>query len=102
MGDTSTLVVAAFAGVLLGAIFFGGLLWTIRKCLSSAWPAALFLCSLLVRMTVTVAGFYFVSHGDWRKVVACLLGFLVARFLVTRFTRTSPEREARRVEGDAA
>jgi len=36
-------------------------------------------------MTVAVAGFYLVSHGDWRKLVACLTGFLLARIAVTRF-----------------
>jgi F1F0 ATPase subunit 2 len=36
-----------------------------------------------------VAGFYFASHGDWRKFVLCLLGFIIARVVVTRLTRTT-------------
>jgi F1F0 ATPase subunit 2 len=38
-------------------------------------------------MAVAVIGFYFVSHGDWRKLVACLAGFLLARIAVTRLIR---------------
>jgi F1F0 ATPase subunit 2 len=76
-----------FAGVALGAIFFGGLWWTIRKGVSSQIPGILFAGSLLLRTTITVGGFYLVSRGDWRKLLACLLGFLAARLFVTRLTR---------------
>jgi F1F0 ATPase subunit 2 len=76
-----------FAGVALGAIFFGGLWWTVRKGVSSQIPGLLFAGSLLVRTSFTVAGFYYVSHGDWLKLLACLLGFITARLFVTRLTR---------------
>jgi len=76
-----------FAGVALGATFFGGLWWTIRRGVSSQIPGLLFAGSLLLRTSFTVAGFYFVSRGDWRKLLACLLGFLTARIFVTRLTR---------------
>jgi len=38
-------------------------------------------------MAVAVTGFYLVSHGDWRKLVACLAGFLIARVTVTQLIR---------------
>ena len=38
------------AGLVLGAIFFGGLWWTVRKGLSSQQPALWFLGSMLLRM----------------------------------------------------
>ena len=82
-----TLDLEFFAGVALGAIFFGGLWWTIRRGVSSQVPGLLFAGSLLLRTSVTVGGFYFVSHGDWRKLLACLLGFITARIFVTRLTR---------------
>ena len=82
-----TLDLQFFAGVALGAIFFGGLWWTIRRGVSSQVPGLLFAGSLLLRTSVTVGGFYFVSHGDWRKLLACLLGFITARLFVTRLTR---------------
>jgi len=87
MGETPALVLAFAAGLLLGAMFFGGLWWTIRKCVSSELPAAWFAGSLLLRTMVTLAGFYFVAQGDWRRLLACLLGFFLARIAATRLPR---------------
>ena len=83
----SALVLPLLAGVLLGMFFFGGLWWTIRRVLASKQPAALFFFSLLLRTGVALAGFYFVARGDWRRMLACLVGFILARILVTWLTR---------------
>ncbi len=82
-----TLPLAFVAGVLLGAFFFGGLWWTVSRGLRSAHPAPLFLGSLLVRSAVVVGGFLLVSDGLWPRLLACGVGFLVARVAVTRLTR---------------
>ena len=87
MNESLTLVLALVAGVLLGAIFFGGLWWTVRKGVSSKQPALWFLGSLLLRMSIVLAGFYFVAHGHWERLLVCLLGFVIARLVVTRLTR---------------
>jgi F1F0 ATPase subunit 2 len=84
MNETVTLVSAGVAGLLLGGIFFGGLWWTVRKGMSAKWPALLFLGSLLLRTVVAVAGIYFVGDGHWQRLLACLLGFVIARSMVTR------------------
>ena len=71
MIEAPVLVLALLAGGVLGAIFFGGLWWTVRLGISSKWTAVVFLGSLLLRTTIALAGFYFVSQGDWRKLLAC-------------------------------
>ena len=86
---------AWLAGLLLGGIFFGGLWWTVRKSVSSQRPALWLLPSLLLRMSITLAGFYFVSDGYWQRWLLCLLGFIMARLIVTRLTRTSEEDQTR-------
>ena len=91
MNDPLPLLLAGAAGLVLGAIFFGGLWWTVRKGLSAKQPALWFLGSMLLRMAITLAGFYFVGRGDWRRLVACLLGFVMARFVVTWLTRAPAE-----------
>jgi F1F0 ATPase subunit 2 len=91
MSEMVVLSVPLLAGVLIGAFFFGGLWWTVRKGLTSKHPALWFFGSTLLRTSFAVAGFYFVSGGDWRRVLACLFGFFIARVLVTRLTRTAPE-----------
>lgn len=87
MSETWALILALLAGTLLGMTFFGGLWWTIRRGMSSQHPAALFFFSLLLRTGIALAGFYFVARGDWRRVLSCLLGFFLARLLVTWRTR---------------
>ena len=80
---------------MLGAIFFGGLWWTVRKGVSSERPALWFLGSLLLRMSIALTGFYFVSGGHWERLLVCLLGFVIARLVVTRLTRPPAEDQTR-------
>jgi F1F0 ATPase subunit 2 len=85
------LILALAAGLLLGAVFFGGLWWTVRKGVSSKNPALWFLGSFLLRISLVLLGFYFVGRGDWQRLMASLLGFIIARFCVMRLTRTPVE-----------
>ena len=100
MNEWLTLALALVAGLLLGAMFFGGLWWTVRKGVSSPLPALWFLGSVVVRMSLALAGFYFVGRGNWARLLLCLLGFVVARVIVTWLTRspgraqTHPSQEA--------
>ena len=87
MNETLILVLALATGVLLGAIFFGGLWWTVQKGVSSKQPALLFLGSVLLRTGIAVAGFYFIGRGHWERLLVCLLGFVTARLFVMRLTR---------------
>jgi len=89
MNDALFFVVAFVTGGLLGAIFFGGLWWTVRKGVSSKQPAVWFFGSLLLRMGVTLSGFYLVGRGHWQRLLLCLLGFIIARLVVTWMTRPS-------------
>ncbi|HEX3657546.1 MAG TPA: ATP synthase subunit I [Pirellulales bacterium] len=89
MREVLGLMVPLLTGVLLGAIFFGGLWATIRRGLSSKQPALWFLGSFLLRTSTAVVGFLVVSRGQWDRLLACLLGFVVARLVVTWLTRQS-------------
>jgi F1F0 ATPase subunit 2 len=89
--DLQPLLPAGAAGLVLGAVFFAGLLWTVRKVVSSPWPALWILASLALRMTIALTGFYFVSNGDWRRLLVCLAGFAAARVAVTRLSRPQAE-----------
>ena len=96
MSETLTLILTLFAGVLLGAIFFGGLWFTVRKGVSSQRPALWFFFSLMLRMSVALAGFNLVSGGRWDRLLACLLGFVVARLVVTRLSKPPLAKEEAR------
>jgi F1F0 ATPase subunit 2 len=71
-------------GVVLGVLFFGGLWWTIRKSLVSQHPALWFVGSLFLRMSVTLYGFYWIADGDWLRLLLCLSGFVMTRYLINR------------------
>jgi len=91
--DLLSMMLSFVAGLILGAIFFGGLWWTIRKGLRSPRPAMLFLSSAVLRMSIVVAGFYFVSNGQWQRLLACMAGFIIARLAVTWLTRGKQKEE---------
>ena len=93
MNEPLTLALAFVAGAGLGMIFFAGLWWTVRKGISSPRPALWFLGSGLLRMSVVLAGFYFVSGGQFRRLVACLVGFIVMRLVVLWLTRPARENQ---------
>lgn len=69
------LAIAAVVGVVLGLVFYGGLYWTVSRGLVSKRPALWFLFSLLARVSIVIAGFYFVSSYP-------LPGSLIASSLV--------------------
>lgn len=81
------LLVGLVEGALLGVFFFVGLWWTVRKIEPTKHVALLFLGSMLLRTSVVILGFYFVLGDNWQRLIAGLLGFIIARILVTRLTR---------------
>ncbi|MDY0185849.1 MAG: ATP synthase subunit I [Desulfuromonadaceae bacterium] len=87
MSETLVLVLAFSAGAVLGAFFYAGLWWTVRKGLTSSRPALWFMGSMLVRTVVTITGFYLVADGQLLRMGLCLLGFILARPVVTRLTK---------------
>jgi len=87
VNEPLSLASALAAGGLLGAMFYGGLWWTVRRGVSSKRAALWFLGSLLLRMGIVLAGLYLVAGGDWQRLLPCLLGFVMARVAVTRLTR---------------
>lgn len=91
MNEVLSLAVPVAAGLLLGAIFFGGLWWTVVRGVSSPRPALWFMASKLLRMGVALGGFYLVGGADWRRWLLCLLGFVLARLATWRITRSTAQ-----------
>lgn len=98
MSSPVALLLSGIAGVALGAAFFGGLWWTVRKGLGARQPALWFLGSALLRMGIAVSGFYLVSGGHWDRLLACLSGFVIARLLLMRLAGPPPGQAAVRDE----
>ena len=81
------LLLALVAGMVLGAIFFGGLWWTVRNGVTAHRPALWFICSMMLRIGIVMMGFYFLlslSGNSWETVLGGLFGFILARLSATR------------------
>lgn len=98
MNEIWTLVSALVTGVLLGAIFFGGLWWTVQKGVSSKRPALWFFGSMLLRTSIALLGFYFIARNHWQNLLMCLVGFVIARLIVTLRLRSGQARFTRAAE----
>jgi F1F0 ATPase subunit 2 len=99
MNEALILVLSWLAGGGLGAVFFAGLWWTVRRGISSPRPQLWFLGSMLLRMSIVLAGFYFVGRGQWQRLLLCLTGFVMMRFIVMRQTQTSGDEATRPKRG---
>jgi F1F0 ATPase subunit 2 len=86
---------ALLIGVALGALFFGSLWWTVKKGIASKRSWWWFAGGMLLRMIITLTGFYLVVRGQhWEGLLVCLAGFVIARGIVMRLTRAHhPVRE---------
>ena len=83
-GDVLPLGLALAAGVGLGLCYFGGLWWTVRQLGTARHPALWLGGSFVVRAGVSLVGFYVVLGGGAARLMACLLGFFVARTILVR------------------
>ena len=91
MNEFLYLMLALLEGILLGVFFFAGLWWTVRQLDSSKHVSLLFLTSMLLRTSVVILGFYFILGDNWQRLLAGLLGFVIARIIITRFARSTDQ-----------
>jgi F1F0 ATPase subunit 2 len=99
VSETSLLITALIAGFMLGAFFYGGLWWTVRRSVSSKSLSLWLIGSFALRAIIAVGGFYFVSQGDWRRLIGCLFGFGVGRIGMTQLTKILSQHKDRPAQG---
>jgi F1F0 ATPase subunit 2 len=75
------LFLALLAGVMLGAVYFGMLYYTVRLVVRSSSPRLLLTVSFVVRLLVVLGAFYALIDWGVAAMLAGLGGFVVARFL---------------------
>jgi F1F0 ATPase subunit 2 len=91
------MVLAFIAGVSLGILFFLGLWFTVKKVVIVAIPALWVFVSFFLRVGIVLMGFYFVAMGSWQRFLVCMLGFIIGRFWVVRFTKSLEEKKNKKV-----
>ncbi len=73
------LILALAFGAGLGAWFFLGLLWTLRRLPSANHPVRLVLGSLIVRVGLVLLGFAWLTQEHWLLSLPALVGFVAVR-----------------------
>lgn len=87
------MILAFIAGLALGTLFFGGLWLTVKKAVTAKIPALWIFGSFFLRISITLVGFYFISSGNWKRLLICVAGFIVARTLVIHFTKSVDKKQ---------
>ena len=67
------------AGIVLGFIYFGGLWLTVNRLQQFRNPGLVFAASFVVRTAVVITGIYFITAGQWQRIAAIMLGFIIMR-----------------------
>lgn len=84
------------AGLALGTFFFGGLWFTVKKAITAKIPAIWFFSSFILRVSVVMLGFYFISTGGLQLLIISVVGFIVSRFVVTYLTKLIDKKQAKK------
>lgn len=79
------LILILLAGLGLGILFYGGLWMTVRALPGSRHPTVLALASFWGRTALVIAGLLLAMAHRWQNAIAFLLGFVLARVLLSRW-----------------
>jgi F1F0 ATPase subunit 2 len=82
--DVIALAPVFAVGIGLGALFFGGLWWTVRRVLVARLPAVWLIGSFVARTALVLAGFISVGGNQWQRWLVVLAGFIAARVVIAR------------------
>lgn len=79
-------IAAAFAaGIGLGAVYLWTLWVLVRRLPRMQYGGFWLLGSAFLRIGLLLTSFYLVANGNPVKLLACLLGFFIIRFAVTKW-----------------
>lgn len=85
------LALSALAGIVLGALYFGGLWLTITKIRALKSPGVLLIVSFLLRTVLVIGGFYLITDGKLERLAVSMLAFFVTRFAFIRHFQPGEE-----------
>jgi len=71
-------------GIGLAGVYFAGLWETIRRLPDVEKPVRRMAMSYALRMALALTGFYLVMQGQWERLAAAMVGFLLMRELILR------------------
>jgi len=100
MTALANIILPALSGIVLGAIYFGGLWLTLRRLSTSSQPALLVLGSYMGRLALCLAGFVLVAMtAGLQGILVCTAAFIAARLIIVRYWGKSSAALTRADEG---
>ncbi|MBE2202300.1 MAG: ATP synthase subunit I [Anaerolinea sp.] len=92
------LLFSFLVGILIGALYFSGLWYTVRQLPASRRPALLLIGSYVLRLALLVGAIYLLTGNHWSHLLSALTGVLLARtFLIRRWGPETVNRRRREV-----
>jgi F1F0 ATPase subunit 2 len=82
--DIVILGLGLFSGLVLGLIYFGGLWWTLERLPRRPRPKLWLANSYILRVAITLTGFFFIMRQSVVSLFFCLFGFFFMRWLLVR------------------
>jgi F1F0 ATPase subunit 2 len=86
-GAWLSIPLAAGAGALLAVAWLGALWWTVARLPRQKRPALWAAAGFGLRLILVAGGFCLIAAGDWRRLAACGVGFVLARMVALRRMR---------------
>ncbi len=87
---SASLIASAALGAALGIVYFGVLWRSVQRLPLARHPLLWLIGGAVLRIAMLLAAFSVVMDGRWERLVACLAGFIVARFVMVRRLRPQP------------
>ncbi|MCK6512699.1 ATP synthase subunit I [Myxococcota bacterium] len=89
----AVLLLSFVLGVGIGLFYFGGLWWTTQQVPHRRSPALWLLGSFALRTLLAGVAFYLVMQGRPERLLVCLFGFWIARYVCIRvFGQITPKK----------
>ncbi|WJG07700.1 ATP synthase subunit I [Aliiglaciecola sp. LCG003] len=82
--STFDVISALILGFGIGVVFFGSLWWVLNKGVNARHPFVWFSVSLVLRLAFALCALYWVSQGNWKRLLVAVVGFTIARMLLNR------------------
>lgn len=83
MKEPLMILIAFMGGLALGMLFYVALVLVMRQWNRKGFALKYFLF-YLVRVFLLLTGFYFLTDGSWKRLLAVAVGFTLSRFISQR------------------
>ncbi len=96
MIENIDLLIILAVGILIGTFFHSNLWWSVDEARNMPVPLFMLIVSFLLRLSVTLIGFYQVirKYSEYQEIsfAVCLFGFWTAKILITSFAHLKKRR----------